>query len=148
VVAPLKLFSFSPFWICFADLFFPVRGGRRPDLYPASAVFCVVLFYVCYSSFLEVDIGVARICRLLGCFWLCLPDLFFVLGVFWAANLLRICESPLPSAAFWCFAAVFGGFGLVVVTDLGVGLSRFGFLFYAVVIRFDFGCYRCFDGGG
>ncbi|WJX75829.1 hypothetical protein P8452_59319 [Trifolium repens] len=56
--------------------------------------------------------------------------------------------SPLPSAAFWCFAAVFDGFGLVVVTDLGFGMSRFGFLFYAAVMRFDFGCYRCFDGGG
>ncbi|WJX24161.1 hypothetical protein P8452_13301 [Trifolium repens] len=89
-----------------------------------------------------------------GRYWCCadLPSsrLFLVMSsksVFRFGRVLG-CESPLPSAAFWCFAAVFGGFGLVVVTDLGVGLSRFGFLFYAVVMRFDFGCYRCFDGGG
>jgi hypothetical protein len=56
------------------------------DCFLSGVVLC------CYFSFLEVDIGVVRICRLLGCFWLCLPDLFFVLGVLWAAN-LRISSS-------------------------------------------------------
>ncbi|KAK2379494.1 hypothetical protein QL285_067287 [Trifolium repens] len=61
MVALLKLFSFSPFWICFADLFFPVHSGRRLNLSPASAVFCLLLFLVVTCRKIQICFRFGRV---------------------------------------------------------------------------------------